>query len=80
MALAENASSRKEARHLINESTKLMENTKPVKPSRFSLKDLNRFLDHQQDILSAAESRANAARQMIQMIEDTIKVQQEAGE
>ena len=83
MAAAENASSRKEARHLINESTKLManqDNTKTYKPSRYSIPELFKMIEFQEDCLRKAEAQANIARQMIEMLTGTIKAQQEAGE
>ena len=83
MAAAENASSRKEARHLINESTKLManqDNTKTYKPSRYSIPDLLKMIEFQESALRKAETQANIARQMIEMLTGTIKAQQEAGE
>ena len=83
MAAAENASSRKEARHLINESTKIMANqdeTKTFKPSRYSIPDLLKMIEFNESALRKAESQANIARQMIDMLTGTIKAQQEEGE
>ena len=75
MKRAETTTSRKEARHLINESTRLMENNKTKKPCYYSKAELKAFLNHHQEALSKHEAQANVARQMIVMIEGLLEEQ-----
>ena len=78
MAAAEKSLSRKEARHLINESTKIMNKPKPDY-TPCSSADLRHYIEFQRTALSRAEANANVARQMIEMLERELKAALEAG-
>lgn len=80
MALAENTTSRKEARHIINESTKIMnqETTQADKVSYYTNRQLQAFIKEQQANIIKHESAIRTANLMIDMLDDVLKKQSEA--
>ena len=72
MVLAEQTSSRKEARHLINQSTRLMNTPNTPMPCRFSDDQLKEWISHHQAKIKSHKANINMAGQMIHMMEEII--------
>jgi translation initiation factor 2B subunit (eIF-2B alpha/beta/delta family) len=73
VAQAEQASSHKEARHLINQATELMNTPKTTKPCRFSDAELQEWIAVHHTKIKNNMAQVNVSRQMIQMMEDIIE-------
>lgn len=81
MALAENTTSRKEARHIINQATKqLMTNQAQAQQvSYYTNKQLQAFVKEQHDKIAKHESAIKTAHLMIEKLTDVLTKQQAEG-
>ena len=80
VAQAEQATSHKEARHLINQSTRIMNNSRTVKPCRFTDDQLTEWISHHQAKIKGYQASINVAEQMIYMMEGIIQNRTEVEE
>ncbi len=77
VAQAEQATSHKEARHLINQATELMNTPKTTMPCRFSDAELKEWIAAHQSKIKNNMAQVNISQQMIQMMEDIIDSRKE---
>ena len=72
LAQAEQATSHKEARHLINQSTELMNSSKTVKPCRYDNSELQASIERHQEQINRYQKYINVSAAMIEMCQDII--------
>ena len=72
MAQAEQATSRKEARHLINQSTELMNSPKTVKPCRYPNSELQASIERHQEKIKRYQKYIRVSEALIDMCQDII--------
>ena len=73
LAQAEQATSHKEARHLINQSTRLMNSPKSSMSCRFTDAQLKEWISHHQAKIKSHQASINVAEQLVHMMEDIIE-------
>jgi hypothetical protein len=79
MALAENTASRKEAKYIINQSTKLMDTqtAQAKQVSYYTNQQLQAFVREQHDNIAKHESAIKTAHLMIEKLTDVLSKQSE---
>ena len=77
MAQAEQATSHKEARHLINQSTRILNNSKTVKPCRFPNSELQASIESHQEKIKRYQKYIHVSESLIELCQDIIDSRKE---
>jgi predicted RNase H-like nuclease (RuvC/YqgF family) len=80
MVQAEQATSHKEARHLINQSTELMNSSKTVKPCRYPNSELQASIQRHQEKIKRYQKYIRVSEALIDMCQDIIDSRPEVKE
>ena len=72
VAQAEQATSHKEARHLINQSTRIMNSSKTVKPCRFPNSELQASIETHQEKIKRYQGYIRVSEALIGMCQEII--------
>ena len=77
MAQAEQAPSRKEARHLMNQSTRIMISPKTVKPCRYPNEILQESIESHQEKIRRYQKYIHVSESLIELCQDIIDSRKE---
>ena len=80
VAQARQATSRKEARHLINQSTQIMNNSKTVKPCRYPNEMLQASIESHQERIKRYQKYIHVSESLIELCQDIIDSRKEEEE